>query len=257
MRRCAPARSPTSSLGALVAVLVGVTVLVLAGNQISEAQERSRDVGARRRRRRCQGAAARRLHPVPGDERTAGGDGAEPRRQPLRLGAGDARTLAWSCPSDVWLTGLTASASPTVSARRRWRRLSAALRAQVPGPALELSGCADRPGGGGRLRHRAQGHRRGDPGRRRILRTGRRGRSRRRDRSRRRHGSTATNAARVNSSPNSPRRRLRRGPGPGRRSEEAEAATTAEPPEAKPPAKTPEEARKANEMKAKSMTRPT
>jgi Tfp pilus assembly protein PilN len=55
------------------------------------------------------------------------------------------RELSLVLPSDVWLVGLTATASPDVSVDGGGGGGSssgAGLRAQVPGPALELNGCA-------------------------------------------------------------------------------------------------------------------
>lgn len=49
------------------------------------------------------------------------------------------RELSLIIPGDVWLTNLTGTASPSVSVNGA---ASIALRASVPGPALELIGCA-------------------------------------------------------------------------------------------------------------------
>ena len=51
------------------------------------------------------------------------------------------RELALVLPADVWLTNLTGTASPAVQRRRR--RRASRLREPLPGPALELVGCAN------------------------------------------------------------------------------------------------------------------
>ncbi len=53
------------------------------------------------------------------------------------------RELSLVLPSDVWLVGLTATATPSASAGGGEAGGSASgLRAATPGPALQLSGCA-------------------------------------------------------------------------------------------------------------------
>ena len=49
------------------------------------------------------------------------------------------RELALILPDDVWLTNLTGTATPEVARRRRRQRRPAR---SIPGPALELVGCA-------------------------------------------------------------------------------------------------------------------
>ena len=123
-------------------VLAGVTALVLTGNQISERKD---EVGAARSAKTPQPTAEAdsASPPTPSSrhlQRTAGGDGRQPRRQPLRLGAGDARTLADPAarrladrPRRVGLVrkpAATAAAAPaaTCAARspaRRWKSAAA------------------------------------------------------------------------------------------------------------------------------------
>ncbi len=159
---------PYVLVGALVLVLVGVTALVLTGNQISEREDEVATAEARRRGRHRPCPAPCRLYRVPGDERTADRDRDQPRRQPLRLGAGDARTGAR--PAQRRLAGHPRRHGDRERLhRRRWRRCPAAGGGAGAGPGDR--GLRPRPGGRCRLRHDAEGHRRGDPGRRRVLRT--------------------------------------------------------------------------------------
>ena len=163
-------------LGALVLVLAGVIALVLTGNQISERKDEVVKLKREDAAAAGPGAAARRLHPVPQPQRTAGRDRDQPRRQPLRLGTGDARTRA--DPAQRRLAGRTSTRPPrpgsASAAAGRARRTRAARR--LAGPALEHERLRRRPGRGGRIRHRAEGHRRGHPGRGAVLRTRQQGR---------------------------------------------------------------------------------
>ena len=112
---------------------------------------------------------AQRLHPVPRSARPTAGDCGQPRRQPLRLGAGDARTLAG--PARRRLAhrpqrdrGARRFGRSRIFLRRFvfGRRLARRCRRSRPGDGW-LRG---RPGSRRRLRHRTQGHRRRHPGRR-------------------------------------------------------------------------------------------
>jgi Tfp pilus assembly protein PilN len=134
---------PYILLGALVAVLLGVTALVLVGNQISESKaevaklEGEDAVASARAQQLASYTAFRSMS----EQRVATVQSlADSRFDWERV----MRELALVLPSDVWLTGLTATASPEVSVEGGGGGGSSGgtLRAQVPGPALEMSGCA-------------------------------------------------------------------------------------------------------------------
>ena len=129
-------------LGALVLVLVGVTALVLAGNQIVE---RETEVAKLEREDAEAAGKAQRLAAYTqfqqmSEQRVATvSELADSRFDWERV----MRELSLVLPGDVWLTGLVATASPDVTVDGGGGGSSgASLRAQVPGPALELSGCA-------------------------------------------------------------------------------------------------------------------
>jgi Tfp pilus assembly protein PilN len=129
-------------LGALVLVLVGVTALVLANNQVAE---RESEVAKLEREDAQATAKAQRLaayaqFQAMSEQRVATvSELADSRFDWERV----MRELSLVLPGDVWLTSLTASASPDVSVDGGGGSSSgASLRAQVPGPAMELNGCA-------------------------------------------------------------------------------------------------------------------
>jgi Tfp pilus assembly protein PilN len=125
-------------VGALVAALLGVTALVVTGNQISDLNEEIAQV---------QGevavaeAKARALDPYTQfhsvrEQRVATVTSlADSRFGWERV----MRELALVLPGDVWLTNLTATANPQVAPDGG---ATVALRASIPGPALALVGCA-------------------------------------------------------------------------------------------------------------------
>ena len=126
-------------LGALVLALAGVTALVLTGNQISDRKGEVAPSSAKTPRPR----PGRNASPPTRNSarsRTAGRDCDQPRRQPLRLGAGDARTCPRSCPRRL-ARNLERRPRPVQRRRRGWL-LGDQLARRCPGPALELSGCA-------------------------------------------------------------------------------------------------------------------
>jgi Tfp pilus assembly protein PilN len=133
------------AVGALVAALAGVSALVLTNNEIADrkdevAQLRREDAAAQARADRLSPYVQfRTLH----DQRIATVTSlADSRFDWERV----MRELSLVLPSDVWLTGLTASVAPGVTiegASSEGSSSSAAgLRADAPGPALEMSGCA-------------------------------------------------------------------------------------------------------------------
>jgi Tfp pilus assembly protein PilN len=136
---------PYALLAALVGVLIGVTAMVLIGNQISESKgevatlEAEDTVAAARAQRLAAYTQFRSMS----EQRVATVSSlADSRFDWERV----MRELSLVLPGNVWLVGLTATAAPDVSVDGGGGSSSsssaASLRAQVPGPALELSGCA-------------------------------------------------------------------------------------------------------------------
>jgi Tfp pilus assembly protein PilN len=132
---------PYILLGALVAVLLGVTALVLVGNQISASKA---EVAKLEGEDAVASAQAQQLASY-----TAFRSMSEQRVATVQSLADSRfdwervmRELALVLPSNVWLTGLTATASPEVSLEGGGGSAGGTLRAQVPGPALEMNGCA-------------------------------------------------------------------------------------------------------------------
>ncbi len=130
---------PYILLGALVAVLIGVSALVLVSNQISESKS---EVATLESEDATAAAKAQQLASY-----TQFRDMSEQRVATVQSLADSRfdwervmRELALVLPSNVWLTSLTATASPDVSVDGG--SSGGSLRAQVPGPALEMNGCA-------------------------------------------------------------------------------------------------------------------
>jgi Tfp pilus assembly protein PilN len=129
---------PYVLVGALVAVLAGVTALVLVGNQISE---REGEVATLEREDAQAAAKAQRLAAYTefremSEARVATvSDLADSRFDWERV----MHELSLVLPEDAWLTSLSASASAGIGGASGG---GSGLRAAVPGPALELSGCA-------------------------------------------------------------------------------------------------------------------
>lgn len=131
---------PYIVLAALVAVLIGVTALVLVSNQIAESKS---EVATLESEDAAAAAKAQQLASY-----TQFRDMSEQRVATVQSLADSRfdwervmRELALVLPSNVWLTTLTATASPDVSLDGGGGS-SGNLRAQAPGPALELNGCA-------------------------------------------------------------------------------------------------------------------
>lgn len=131
---------PYVLLGALVAVLLGVTAMVLTGNQISDSKS---EVAKLKSEDAAEAAKAQRLASYTqfrelSEQRVATVNSlADSRFDWERV----MRELSLVLPSDVWLVGLTATAAPGVSVEGGGGGASG-MRAAVPGPALELTGCA-------------------------------------------------------------------------------------------------------------------
>lgn len=127
-------------LGALVAVLVGVAALVLAGNQISEreAEIATLEVEDAKARAQVERLTAYTQFRSLSEQRAATvASLAESRFDWERV----MRELALVLPDDAWLVSLTATATPAVSVGGGGN--ASGLRGATPGPALELSGCAE------------------------------------------------------------------------------------------------------------------
>lgn len=127
-------------LGALGLLLIGVTLLVLTDNRISEGKA---EVTTLKREDALAAAKAERLaaysqFKVLSEQRIATVRSlADSRFDWERV----MRELSLVLPSDVWLTSLTGSASPSGSTGAEGGAASG-LRGGIAGPALELSGCA-------------------------------------------------------------------------------------------------------------------
>jgi Tfp pilus assembly protein PilN len=125
-------------VGALAAVLLGVTILVLTGNQISDrkaelAQIESEKTAVEARAQTLD--AYTQFHSLSEQRVATVASLADSRFDWERV----MRELALVLPGDVWLTNLTASASPAVAPEGA---ASVSLRSSIAGPALELVGCA-------------------------------------------------------------------------------------------------------------------
>lgn len=127
-------------VGAFVAVLVGVTAMVLMGNKIADGKA---DVARLEREDAAALAKAQRLAPYIQFQTLA-----EQRVETVKSLADSRfdwervmRELSLVLPEDVWLVNLTATAAPGVALEGGGGGASG-LRTAVPGPALELAGCA-------------------------------------------------------------------------------------------------------------------
>lgn len=129
---------PYVLLGALVLVIAGVSALVLTENQISERKE---EIVTLKREDALAQARAERLTAY------AQFKAASEQRVATVASLADSRfdwervmrELALTLPHDVWLTEMTATATPSASVGGG---SGGSLRAQIPGPALALTGCA-------------------------------------------------------------------------------------------------------------------
>lgn len=123
-------------VGAFVAVLIGVTSLVLVGNTI---EERKVELSQMEREDAEATAEAQRLAPYVQFQRFS------EQRVLTVASLADSRfdwervmrELALILPSDVWLVKLEGSAAPGAG-----EEAGGELRSSIPGPALQLEGCA-------------------------------------------------------------------------------------------------------------------
>jgi Tfp pilus assembly protein PilN len=126
-------------VGALVAALAGVTLLVLANNQISDREaevSRLQSQQAAVEARAAKLAAFTQFHSVRDQRVTTITNLADSRFDWQRV----MRELSLILPGNVWLTSLTGTVRPEVSVNGA---ASISLRSSVAGPALELVGCAN------------------------------------------------------------------------------------------------------------------
>jgi Tfp pilus assembly protein PilN len=132
---------PYLLVGALVAVLVGVTALVLTNNQISDrkaevVQLQREDVIAAARAKRL--AAYTQFRTLQEQRLATVTSLADSRFAWERV----MRELSLILPDNVWLDSLAATASPEASTGGEGGASGSSLRGSVPGPALQISGCA-------------------------------------------------------------------------------------------------------------------
>src|SRR3954464_5208097 len=127
-------------LGALALVLIGVTMLVLTDNRIADGKA---EVAALKQEDAAAAAEAKKLAAYTQFKALS-----EQRIATVRSLADSRfdwervmRELSLVLPSDVWLTSLTGSATPSGSTGAEGGAASG-LRGGIAGPALELSGCA-------------------------------------------------------------------------------------------------------------------
>ena len=125
-------------VGALAAAVIGVAVLAVTSNQISDSKA---EIAALENEQSAVEARAQALdaytqfHSLREQRLVTVTSLADSRFDWQRV----MRELAIVLPGDVWLTTLSGTASPSVSLDGGG---SAATRSSIPGPALELAGCA-------------------------------------------------------------------------------------------------------------------
>jgi Tfp pilus assembly protein PilN len=125
-------------VGALAAAVIGVAVLAVTNNQISDSKteiSRLEDEKAAVEVRAQELDAYAQFHAISEQRKATIAGLADSRFDWQRV----MHELALVLPGDVSLTNLTGTASPGVSVEGA---ASVAMRTSVPGPALELTGCA-------------------------------------------------------------------------------------------------------------------
>ncbi|HEU5064171.1 MAG TPA: PilN domain-containing protein [Solirubrobacterales bacterium] len=134
---------PYLLVGALALALVGVALLVLAGNQVSErkgevAQLKQEDAAAQARAEEL--SAFTQFQSLQQQRELTIGSLADSRFDWERV----MRELSLILPDDAWLVTLKASASPTAATGgESGGEGGGTLRGSAAGPALEIEGCAD------------------------------------------------------------------------------------------------------------------
>jgi Tfp pilus assembly protein PilN len=125
-------------VAALAAAVIGITLLVVTSNQISDSKAEITQLQSEKSAldaRAAELAAYTQFHSVREQRIATIGGLANSRFDWERV----MRELALVLPGDVWLTNLTGSASPEVAVNGA---ANVSLRAAIPGPALEFVGCA-------------------------------------------------------------------------------------------------------------------
>jgi Tfp pilus assembly protein PilN len=125
-------------MGALAAALIGVTVLVVTANQITDRKAEISQLESETAAVEAQAQALdayTRFHSVREQRVATVTSLADSRFDWERV----MRELALVLPSDVWLTNLTGTANPAVTPDGA---ATVAVRSTIPGPALSLVGCA-------------------------------------------------------------------------------------------------------------------
>ncbi len=125
-------------VGALAAAVIGVAILAVTGNQISESKSeisRLESEQATVESKATELQAFTQFHSLHEQRLATVTSLAESRFDWERV----MRELALVLPSDVWLTNLAGTVGPGVSVEGSG---GIALRSSIPGPALEVSGCA-------------------------------------------------------------------------------------------------------------------
>ena len=160
-------------VGALIALLAGVTLLVTTGNEISSEKAEAVELEAKNtavEAHVAQLAAYTQLSAVHDQRLATVTSLADSRFDWERV----MRELSLILPGNVWLTNLIGTVQPEVSVNGS---AGIALRTSTPGPGPGNRRLRHQPGRGSRLRLQPEGHRRGDAGRRPVFGT-LRGRSR-------------------------------------------------------------------------------
>lgn len=125
-------------VGAMIAALLAVTVLVVTNNQISDRKAEIAQLQSERtvvEARAAELSAYTQFHSVEEQRAATVASLADSRFDWHRV----MRELALILPGDVWLDSLTGSVSPESASEGS---TGLALRASIPGPALEMTGCA-------------------------------------------------------------------------------------------------------------------
>jgi len=125
-------------VGALTAAVIGVAILAVTGNQITESKgeiSRLKSEQATVEAKATELQAFTQFHSLQEQRLATITSLAESRFDWERV----MRELALVLPGDVWLTSLTGTANAGVSVEGA---TSVSLRSSIPGPALDMSGCA-------------------------------------------------------------------------------------------------------------------
>lgn len=125
-------------VGALAAAVIGVALLATTGNQIAESKAEISRLKAETSSVESRATALEaftRFHSLHEQRVTTITSLADSRFDWQRV----MRELALILPGNVWLTTLSGTAGPTVTVEGGG---GAAMRTGVPGPALEIAGCA-------------------------------------------------------------------------------------------------------------------